>query len=150
MSKHRSLHLSLDERQELEEMIHRGSVSARTQTRARVLLLCDSGNSSRLSHAEVSAAVMCSPGLVVDTRRRFLDDGLGRALYDQPRPGRRPKLDGAGEAQLITLACSEAPEGRSRWTLSLLADALVATGVVESYTAPAVHARLKKTRLSRG
>ena len=59
------------------------------------------------------------------------------------------KLDGVGEAKLIATACSEAPEGRSRWTLQLLADKLVALGVVETISHECVRQTLKKTNSGR-
>jgi len=65
-------------------------------------------------------------------RQRFVEEGLDAALV--PRPTSRVyarKLDGENEARLVTLACSAPPEGRRRWTLSLLADRLVALGHVE-------------------
>jgi hypothetical protein len=59
------------------------------------------------------------------------------------------KLDGAGEAVLIATACSQAPEGRSRWTLQLLADKLVELKVVDSISYESVRQTLKKTSCSR-
>jgi Homeodomain-like domain len=66
------------------------------------------------------------------------------ALYDKPRPGRVPKITGDIEAKLTVLACSDPPEGHSRWTLQLLADKLVELNLVESISAVAIHKRLKK------
>jgi hypothetical protein len=59
-------------------------------------------------------------------------------------------LDGEIEAHLIAIACSEAPEGSSRWTLRLLADKLVSLGYVESISHESVRQVLKKTSLSPG
>lgn len=150
MGKHRSLQLSKDERGQLEQMIRSGAAPARRQTKARILLLCDSGRGPSRSDAEIRAAVLCSVSTIIRTRQRFLDEGLTAALQERPRPGRKPKLDGEGEARLVLLACSQPPEGQVRWTLQLLADEIVATGVVASYSAVAVHKRLKKMQLSRG
>ena len=57
----------------------------------------------------------------------------------------RLRVDGEAEAHLIALACSEAPEGRNRWTVRLLADQIVALGYVASCGKTTVHETLKKT-----
>jgi hypothetical protein len=70
-------------------------------------------------------------------------------VYRKPSTDRLyRKLDGAEEARLIAEACSEAPEGRSRWTLKLLGDRLVALEVVESISPETVRQTLKKTTSS--
>ena len=76
--------------------------------------------------------------------------GLETALNDKPRPGRMPKLTGDAEARLVLLACSQPPEGRTRWTLKLLAEQLVELGLVDSISEVAVYKRLKKTNLNPG
>jgi Homeodomain-like domain len=75
---------------------------------------------------------------------------LERALTEKPRPGGRAKLDGRQEAFLIALACSQAPEGRSRWTMQLLADQLVELQIVEAISDETVRRTLKKTRSNPG
>jgi transposase len=88
---------------------------------------------------------------VMRVRERFVEEGFDAALrprrssYVQPR-----KLDGHLEAQLVTLACSEAPEGRSQWSLRLLADRLIQLGAVEYVSHETVRQTLKKTKSSRG
>lgn len=79
------------------------------------------------------------------TRQRFVEGGLDRALNEDPRPGGRKKLDAKGEALLETLARSEPPEGRKRWTLQLLADKLVELKVIDSISYETVRQELKKT-----
>jgi transposase len=98
----------------------------------------------------VAEAVMCSPGTVVGVRRRFVEEGLSAALYDKPRPGQAPKITGDIEAQLVMLACSDAPEGHERWTLRLLAEHLVELTELESISHVAVGERLKKMNSSPG
>ena len=82
---------------------------------------------------------------------RRIEEGLDAALVRR-KPDRiyERKLGGDGEAHLIALACSESPEGRSRWTLELLADRMVALGHVESLSYQTVRRVLKKTRSSLG
>lgn len=77
-------------------------------------------------------------------RRRYFQEGLVSALEEKPRPGAKPKLTVKGEAYLIALACTDAPKGRESWTMQLLADDLVALGIVEEISDETVRRRLKK------
>ncbi|GAB2583163.1 helix-turn-helix domain-containing protein [Spirosoma areae] len=72
------------------------------------------------------------------------------ALSEKPRPGQPSKFDKATQAHLTALVCSEAPDGRSRWTLRLLAERLVELRLVESVSHQAVGEQLKKTSLNPG
>ena len=78
------------------------------------------------------------------TRKRFAEEGLERALQERPRPGPQCKLDGKEEAHLIAVACSQAPEGHSHWTLRLLADKAVELGFADSMSYETVRRTLKK------
>jgi transposase len=95
-------------------------------------------------------AAMVSQGTVSNLKKRYFTGGLERALYDLPRPGAKPKIDGEVEAHLIALTCSDAPEGYDHWTLRLLADRLVTMEVVESISHVAVGDALKKMNSSPG
>lgn len=143
------IHLSKENRQELESLIRSGESSARTQTRARILLLTDE-NQKKKGTEEIASALMCSLPTITNIRKKFVEGGLENALYDKPRPGAVPKITGEIEAQLTMLACSAPPEGRSRWTLQLLADKLVELKLVDSISDVAVMHRLKKMNLSLG
>jgi hypothetical protein len=84
-------------------------------------------------------------------RKDFVEEGFETAL-DRRRPRREygRALDGDGEAHLVALACSQAPEGRSRWTLRLLADRMVRLEYVDTVSKDTVSRVLKKTNLSLG
>ena len=86
---------------------------------------------------------------VYQLRKRFVLEGLEATLYDKPRLGSKPMLDGKQEALLIALACSQ-PDERESWTMQLLADKLVELKVVDAISDETVRRTLKKTRLSRG
>ena len=148
MAKH--LYLNDSERAELEQLIRAGVNSARVIGRARTLLLLDRSRGRKRTFQEVSEAAMVSPGTVSNLKRRYFEGGITGALYDKPRPGAKPKVDGEVEARLIALACSEPPEGYERWTLRLLANELIALEVVEYISHVTVREVLKKTRLSLG
>ena len=119
--------------------------SARVITRSRILLRSD----ERWSASQV-AALDVSARTVYRTKRRYAEEGLGGVLHDHPQANGYRKLDDKGEAHLIALACSDAPDGHDHWTLRLLADKVVELGVVESLSYETVRLRLKKTSSSRG
>ena len=119
--------------------------------RARILLLADERTKNgRKTDREISKALGVGLRMVAATREKYFRFGLQRALTEKPRPGHPPKLSGKGEALLTTIACSDAPEGRTRWTLRLLADKLVELKEVDSIAHETVRRALKKTSLSRG
>jgi len=100
----------------------------------------------------VAKAVGVCVRTVVQVRREFVREGLPRALQRKPpeKPPTPPKFDGPAEAQLITLCCSQPPEGRDRWTLQLLVDELCRLQVVTSVAPETVRRYLKKIASSRG
>ena len=142
--------LTTENRQELESLIRSGESSARTQTRARILLLTDENQKKKKGAEEIASVLMCSLPTITNIRKKFVDGGVENALYDKVRPGAIPKITGEVEAQLTLLACSAPPEGRARWTLQLLADRLVELKLVDSLSDVAVMHRLKKMNLSLG
>jgi transposase len=150
MSKHRTLSLTNEQREHLDNLIRSGNAPARTQTRARILLHTDRSHGQTRSDKEVAEALRVSSATVIRTRKALLDEGLEAALFDKPRPGAPPKITGDIEARLVTLACSDAPQGHARWTLRLLADKMVELGYIDTISNVAVYQRLKKTNLGRG
>ncbi len=89
-------------------------------------------------------ALDISAGTVCRIKRRYLEGGLSRALEENPRPGHPAKLDERGEAHLIALACSEAPQGHDHWTLRLLANKVVELGIVPCMSREGILKRLKR------
>ena len=125
--------LTPEERGSLEAMVATGRAAARKLAHARILLKADEAEGGPgWADAAIADALDVGLATVARVRQRFVEEGLDAALV--PRPTSRVyarKLDGDNEARLVTLACSAPPEGRRRWTLSLLADRLVALGHVE-------------------
>jgi transposase len=146
MSKLYNIQLTDTQHQQLHQLIHSGKSAARVQTRARILLLAEQG----MSDVQVAQALLTSSTNVQRTRQRFCQKGFERALYDEPRPGRPPRISGEVEAHLVMLACSSPPEGRSRWTLQLLADKMVELGYIDTISDQAVYNKLKKTNFVLG
>lgn len=145
--------LTAAERDVLFDMLNRGRHPARKLMRARILLKTDVGEAASqepMTDKDVAEAVDCSTVTVQRVRQRFCEQGLPDAL-ERSAPDRvyKRRLDGTAEARLIALACSEPPEGRSRWTLRLLADKVVELGLVDSISHETVRKTLKKTKFDR-
>ena len=100
-----------------------------------------------LCDAEVAEEVGVAHRTVERVRERCCTHGLVAAVETKPpeRPRRWPRLDGAAQAQLVQLACSEPPDGRARWTLSLLANKMVELRIVDEVSRTTIHRELKKT-----
>jgi transposase len=145
--------LTAEERTQLSSLLSSGRRSARTLTRARILLKADQTDGGPAwDDRRIADALGCGHRTVERVRQRFVESGLTAALSHkaQSRPSRTPVLDGEAEARLIAVACSEPPDGRAAWTLKLLADKLVELAVVRSVSRATVRRALKKTHSSRG
>ena len=140
------------EREMLQAMLSRGKAAARKLVHARVLLKADAGpGGPAWNDDQIAEGVEVGRATVERIRKMFVEEGLTAAL-DRRRPRRQytRALDGDGEAHLVALACQKPPEGRSRWTLRLLADRMVQLEYVEQLSKDTVARVLKKTSLSLG
>jgi transposase len=131
---------------QLYQCVHRGHTSARTRTRAQVLLKLGDG----WSEAEVCRAFDVCLNTVKRVRQRFADAGVEAVLIDKRQERRRQALTGAQQAHLIAIACSDAPEGHDHWTLRLLTSKAVELGYVERISPETIRALLRRTSSSRG
>jgi len=143
--------LTQEERRELEAMTHRGKTHARRFIHARALLLCDAGaDGPAWNVADVAEALGVTSRSIEHLKKHFVEDGLEAALERKRRekPPREVTFDGAFEARLIALACSDSPEGRRRWTVRLLADKAVELRFAKAVSHMTVQRVLKKMNLS--
>ena len=145
--------LSRDERTYLNQLVAHGKAEGYKIKHAQILLKADQAKGSPgWKDKQICEAYDCHITTIENVRRRFVEQdfesALGRAKRG-PQPHRR-KLDGDAEATLVALACSEAPEGQSRWTLRLLASRLVELGVVDEISHMTVKRVMKKTSLNLG
>jgi len=131
------------EKETLIELTRKGRPGARKVKRANILLLADQGKKDE----EIVTLLHTSRNTVIRTRRKFVDGGLAFALNERSRAGRWPKIDDKVETILTTLAQSQPPGGRKRWTLQLLADRLVTLTHLESLSYETVRLVLKKNDL---
>jgi hypothetical protein len=151
-TKQYAVRLSEDEREELRRLIAAGTESARKLMHARILLKADQGpDGPGWVDERIAEAVESSQPTVSRVRKTYARQGLAAAL--NRRPPRREyvrKLDGAAEARLVALSCSQPPTGQARWSLRLLADKLVELEVVEAVSYQTVRRVLEKTSSSPG
>lgn len=149
MTYNRLYHVTLtdEERATLLVFLKKGEAKSRKYTRARILLLADETDAS---DAQIADMLHTSKATVGRTRKRFVEGNLECALNEKRRPGARVKLTPEQERQVSVLACTDAPEGRTGWTLRLLADRIVELGMVDGISHETVRKALKKTQPSRG
>ena len=124
-------------------------IAAQKRTRAQVLLKVDQGpDGPAWTDGQAADAFNTHFKTVVAIRRRLVEEGFERAIErkKQDRPSRAITIDDAAEKELVTIAQSDTPDGRARWTLHLLADRLVELRVVEAVSHETVRKALKKTR----
>ena len=125
----------------LINLTSKGKEAARKIKRAH-LLFANKGKKDK----EIAELVGVSTGTVERIRKRFVLEGLENSLEEKPRSGQPKKIDGRGEALLIAKACSNPPEGRTRWTIRLLEENLIELEVSDS----TIQRTLKKMQLSLG
>ena len=139
--------LSDEQRAQLRTLVGRGVAPARRLTHARILLKADQGEGGAAwSDAAIAGALEIHPATVARVRQQFVAEGL-EATLDRRAPRREyaRKLDGAQEAHLVALTCGTPPTGYERWSLRLLADALVRLEVVDTVSHETVRRTLKQT-----
>ncbi len=144
--------LTKREQEELKDLVSKGKAAVHKQNHARILLLSDENRAEgSKKDKEIVKVLSLSLRSVERVRQRFVEEGLESAINPKPRTGHRPKkLDGAAEAFLVATACSPAPEGRTDWTLQLLADQLIECNITDTISSETVRKTLKKTNLSLG
>jgi len=144
--------LTNEERTKLTAIVSKGKGNARLIRRAQILLLADENQLDRgWKDADIAKALSAHVRTVERTRETCVQEGVDAALtHTRPQKKRSKVLDGAAEARLVQLACSEAPDGQEHWTLQMLADKLIELEVVETVSRETVRTTLKKMNLSPG
>jgi transposase len=148
MKKRYIVNLTRDEREALTQLVRNQRVSGFKRQRAQILLKADDD----LTDQEIADDIEVGLVTVERVRKRCIERGVEACLERKPQenPSRPRKLDGAAEAQLVRLACSSPPAGRSRWTLSLLADGLIELKVFDTVSKSTIQRGLKKMNSSHG
>jgi hypothetical protein len=152
MHKKYPVFLRAAERADLQRLISAGTAPAGQLAHARVLLKADQSPAGPAwTDQAIADALELSQPTVSRIRKQYVEQGLSAALNRRmPQRQYLRKLDGAQEAHLIALACTEPPKGHARWSLRLLADKLVELELVDEVSYQTVRRVLKKTTSSRG
>ena len=144
--------LTEEQRTALHQLTASGVAPARSLTHARVLLKADESEAGPAwTNRAIAAALDVDELTISRVRRRYVQQGWEAAVHRKvPEREWERKLDGAQEAHLMALACSEPPAGRERWSMRLLADKFVELGQVAAISHETVRQMLKRGRSSRG
>jgi transposase len=152
MTKKYRVTLEAEERDQLRQLLSKGKADVRRLKHAQILLAADeAGGGPAQTDDQIAQTLDVGRATVERIRQRFVEEGLALSLSPYRTPNRiyKTKFDGRQEAHLIAMACSTPPEGRSRWTLSLLADQMVELKHVNSVSRETVRQTLKKMSSSR-
>jgi len=138
--------LEAHERERLAQVVRVGKSVAYRIRHANILLAVEQAGPA-LTDAQAAEAFGVTTRGVEHVRQRCVLQGLEAALErkKQIRPSVAAMFDGQKEAQLIALACGQRPEGRTRWTLELLAQRVVRLKIVEHCSDSTIHRVLQKT-----
>jgi putative transposase len=138
--------LKSKDREFLANLTKTGSRNSREFERAYILLALDKGK----KHHEIQDFYNVSRITIWRIKRNYMDAGVYGAIHDEQRPGQPIKYDEKAKADIIALACSKAPEGRSRWTLRSLENTLKIEHSLETINRETIRLILKKTNVSLG
>jgi transposase len=143
MTKKNIVRLTTDERSALEEMVKKGKIAAYKRINAEMERKADiSEKGPGLRDRKISEAFNVTIKTIERLRQRLVEKGLEGAINraKSPKKSSQIKVDGEVQAHLVALSCSEAPEGRNRWTLRFYASQMVELEYVDSIS----HARSRK------
>jgi transposase len=141
-----SFKLKAKDREFLTNLTKIGSRHSREFERAYILLALDKGK----KHDEIQDFYNVSRITIWRIKRNYMEEGVVGAIQDEPRSGQPIKYDEKIKADIIALACSKAPEGRSRWTLRSLENTLKIEHSLETINRETIRLILKKTNVSLG
>lgn len=142
--------LTDEERQGLQKFVQRGGKGYRIR-HAQILLKLDQiSENAEWTYERIKAAYNAGNSLIAGVAKRFVFEGVEAALGRKKQENYHRKVTGEIEARICAIACSEPPEGRSRWTMQMIADELIRLEVVDYITDSTVCEVMKKMKLSRG
>jgi hypothetical protein len=142
--------LTEEERKDLNALIQKGGKGYRIK-HAQILLKLDrTPENAEWTYDRIQSAYRATHSTIAGVAKRFVFEGMESALGRKKQENYHRKVTGEVEAYICTIACSEPPEGRSRWTMQMIAEELIRLEVVDYITDSAVCNAMKKTKLSRG
>lgn len=141
-----ALKLKPKEREFLINLTKTGNRNSREFERAYILLALDKGK----KHEEITEFYNISRITIWRVKSKYLKVGVREAIKDEPRPGQPIKYSETDQAEVIAMACSNAPDGRARWTLRLLEKTLKKRKGMDTINRETIRLMLKKTNVSLG
>lgn len=149
-----TIRLNKTEVEELTAIINKGKHTSQAFRTAYILLNCDKGEHAQdhsITNADISKILKVGERTIDRVKKKFIEGGFESVLERRPSyQNYTKKMDGDLEAKLVTLCCSEPPEGYAKWSLRLLADKLVELNYINSISHVSVRRALKKTNLNLG
>ena len=142
--------LTKEERQELQTLVQKGGKGYRIK-HAQILLKLDLlPENEEWTYNRIKSAYSATHSTIAGVAKRFVFEGIEAALGRKKQENYHRKVTGEIEARICTIACSQPPQGRSRWTMQLIADELIRLEIVDYITDSTVCEVMKKTKSSRG
>ncbi len=138
--------LEEDEVKFLRDFVRKGRKSARELTRARILILAD----QQKGDTEIAKTLGVGRNTVWRTKKKYREEGLQSVIAEKPRSGQPKKYTEKHEAEIIAQACTESPDGRKRWTLTLLTEEMGKREGFETINRESIRLILKKAKLNLG
>ena len=117
--KHEKIEVTEGDRKELEALLRSPKTPQSLALRARIVLLCDSGQTVE----EVAASLSTSSRSVYKWRNRFRTSGL-EGLKDLPRSGQPRKLSADKVNEVLTMTVERVPRAATHWSVRLMAKAV--------------------------
>ncbi len=142
--------LTEEEQKQLQELVQKGGKGYRIKHAQILLKLDERAENDDWTYERIGDAYNASRGTIAGVAKRFVMEGMEAALGRKKQENRHRKVTGEVEAQITLIACSDAPEGKSRWTMQMIADELIRLNVVDYITDTTVCEVMKKTKSSRG
>ena len=142
--------LTDEERQELKSLVQKGGKGYRVK-HAQILLKLDQRPENKAwTYDRIKDAYGASRSTIAGVAKRFVMEGMETALGRKEQKNRYRKMTGDVEARICTIACSEPPQGVSRWTMQAIADELIRLEVVDYITDSTICEVMKKTKSNHG
>ena len=141
-----NIQLSDTDNKVLRDFVKSGKRNAKEIEHAYILLALNKGK----SFIEIMDFLEVSRTTIWRIKNKYNENGLDVALKDAPRSGQPVKYIGKGEAEIMALACTEAPAGRARWTLRLMEQVLRKRDEMKTITRETIRLALKKNNVSLG
>lgn len=130
----------------LNDFVKKGQKSARAIIRAYILLL----SNQQKGDTEIAKILNVGRNTAWRIKNKYHKEGIKIALSEKPRSGQPKKYTEKHNAEIIAQACTKSPDGRKRWTLTLLTEEMRKRNGFETINKESIRLILKKTKQNLG